>query len=396
MPAHGDLRCQAPFSALGSMKDVRVSLGKQLAIVLLILLALTTSGYWYVADPAGSRDADAATTPKRAVPTVEIAPAERTRLVQRIEAVGTTRARRAIDIRPATSGQVVEIEFLPGSLVTAGELLARLDDAAERADVAESAAELRKAGLELERAIKLAARKTIAQATVDELEAAHDAAKARLLRTEKALEDRGIIAPFAGQVGLKQVTIGTRVDDDTVITTLDDLAEIQVDFSVPEIFFGQVRSSQRIKATGAAFGDRSFEGEIETVDSRIDRVSRSFKVRARIPNPDLILPTGMFMLVDLTLLERDALSVPEEAIMVSNDEAYVFVITDGKAARRLVTLGQRDFGKVEIVDGLSAGDKVVTRGLQRVRDGAEVTIGNDRATGKDDQESQPATTVPNA
>lgn len=378
------------------MKDVRVSLGKQLAIVLLILLALTTSGYWYVADPAGSRDADAATTPKRAVPTVEIAPAERTRLVQRIEAVGTTRARRAIDIRPATSGQVVEIEFLPGSLVTAGELLARLDDAAERADVAESAAELRKAGLELERAIKLAARKTIAQATVDELEAAHDAAKARLLRTEKALEDRGIIAPFAGQVGLKQVTIGTRVDDDTVITTLDDLAEIQVDFSVPEIFFGQVRSSQRIKATGAAFGDRSFEGEIETVDSRIDRVSRSFKVRARIPNPDLILPTGMFMLVDLTLLERDALSVPEEAIMVSNDEAYVFVITDGKAARRLVTLGQRDFGKVEIVDGLSAGDKVVTRGLQRVRDGAEVTIGNDRATGKDDQESQPATTVPNA
>ncbi len=373
-----------------------MSLGKQLAIVLLILLTFVTGGYWYATDPAGSGDADAATRPKRAAPTVEVTLAESTRIIQRIEAVGTTRARRSIDVRPAASGQVAEIAFSPGSLVEAGELLARLDDAAERADVAEAAAELRKAGLELERAVKLAARNTIAQATVDELKAAHDAADARLLRTEKELQDRRITAPFSGQVGLKQVTIGTRVDDDTVMTTLDDLAEIQVDFSVPEIFFGQVKSAQRIRATSAAFGDRAFEGEIETVDSRIDRVSRSFRVRATIPNADLTLPTGMFMLVDLTLRKRDALSVPEEAIMVSNDDAYVFVVTDGKAARRLVTLGQRDFGKVEIIDGLSAGDQVVTRGLQRVRDGAEVTIDNSEATGTNDQDNESSTVVPNA
>lgn len=365
-----------------------MSLGRQIAIVLLILLAVTGFGYWYAADLTGGSDAGATTRPKRPPATVEIAEAERTTLVQRIDAVGTTLAKQAVDIRPATSGQVVEIAFSPGSLVEVDALLVRLDDTAERADVAEAEAELRKAELELERAIKLVAKKTIAQATVDELEAAQQAAEARLLRAEKALKDREVKAPFSGQVGLKQVTIGTRVDNETVITTLDDLAEIQIEFSVPEIFFAKVRPNQEIKATSTAFGERIFEGIIEAVDSRIDRASRSFKVRAKVPNPDLVLPTGMFMLVDLILQEREALTVPEEAVMVSSGDAHVFVIRDGKAERRRVVLGQRNFGEVEITDGLNQGAKVVTKGLQRVRDGATVKVSNENDPQKDDLEKK--------
>ena len=373
-----------------------MSLGKQIGVVLLMLLAVAAGSYWYTADPAGSNNADAAARPDRKPAAVEVATVVLAKLGRQIEAVGTTLARQAVDIRPAASGRVVEIGFSPASLVEAQSLLVRLDDAAERADVAEATADLRKAQLELERAVKLVAKKSIAQATVDQLEAAYNAAEARLLRTAKALEDRRIVAPFAGQVGLRQVNIGARVNEDTIITTLDDLAEIDVDFSVPEIFFGAVRTGQRITATSAAYGDREFQGVIETVDSRIDRVSRSFRVRATIPNADLALPAGMFMLVDLTLAERYALTVPEEAVVVAEDEVAVFVVADGKAERRLVTLGQRDFGVVEIIEGLGADEQVVVKGLQRVRPDAPVEIMKEMERDNGDQQDPSPAAEPSA
>lgn len=375
-----------------------MSVGKQLSIVLLILLVAGAGGYWYTNGPAEEDEARGSGRGQRGPAVVETAPAEVTRLARRIEAVGTTIARQAIDIRPPTSGQIVEIAFSPGSQVKVDDLLVRLDDKAERADLAEANANLRQAELELDRAVKLAARKTIAQATVDELEAAFEAAKARVDRAETALGDRDITAPFTGQIGLKQVNIGARVDTDTVITTLDDLLEIEIDFSVPEIFFGAVRQGQSVVAKGAAFGDRRFAGTIQTVDSRIDRVSRSFRVRASIPNTDLTLPAGMFMLVDLTLAEREVLTVPEEAVLVADDEAYVFLLVDGKAVRQSVTLGQREFGLVEIADGLNAGDQVIVKGIQQVRDGAKVEVSEARPDASPDAEEKttPSATEPSA
>ncbi|MGI9493610.1 MAG: efflux RND transporter periplasmic adaptor subunit [Geminicoccaceae bacterium] len=375
-----------------------MSLGKQIGIVILILLAVAGGGYWYLAKPAGSSLADRSGKQEREPPTVEVAPATITKLARKVEAVGTTLARQAVDIRPATSGRIVEIAFAPASLVDAGSLLVRLDDAAERADVAEAEADRQKAELELERAVKLAAKKSIAQASVDQLEAVFRAAEARLLRAENALSDRSIKAPFSGQIGLKQVNIGAQVNESSVITTLDDLAEVDVDFSVPEVFFGTVRSGQPIVATSAAYGDRVFEGIIDTVDSRIDRVSRSFKVRARIPNSDLALPAGMFMAVEFELARREALTVPEEAITVDGDDIAVFVIKDDKAERRAVTLGQRNFGLVEVKDGLQEGDKVVVKGIQRVRAGAPVRISTEwnDAEGQKEIPSPAATTAAGA
>lgn len=354
-----------------------MSLGNQIGIIALILLAVTTGGYWYAADPAGGNDADAATGPQRDPATVDVALVEQSKLARRVEAVGTTLARQSIDIQAAAAGRVVAIDFVPGRFIEAGSTLVRLDDAAEQADVAEAKADLRAARIAFDRARQLGSSNTIAQASVDEQEAAFDAAQARLQRAEKQLRDRTIKASFSGRTGLMQVNVGARVDQSTVITTLDDLAEIEIDFSVPEVFFGAIRAGQQVKATSAAFGDRVFKGLIDTVDSRIDRVSRAFKVRARIPNPDLALPAGMFVAVDLTLQEREALTVPEEAVLAAGGDNIVFVVTDKKAERRPVALGQRDFGVVEIVDGLEVGEQVVIKGLQRVRDGGAVTISND-------------------
>ncbi len=350
-----------------------MSLGKQVVIVTLMLLATALGGQWLWDRPGGD-DAGAAPGGKRRPVLVETATVEKTVLARKVEAVGTTRARQSIDIRPADSGRVVEILFSPGNMVEKGDVLARLDSASEVADVAEARAELREAELALERARTLAERNNVAKATVDQLEAAYDAADARLQRTEKSLTDRTVRAPFSGKVGLKQVDVGARVNDDTVITTLDDLAEIEIDFKAPEIYFGAVRAGQTIEAISAAFDDRRFSGEITTIDSRIDPVSRAFKIRASIPNPDLALPAGMFMLVELTLAEREALTVPEEAVLLTERQASVFVIEDEKAVLRTIELGQRDIGKVEIKSGLQEGERIAITGLQRLRSGSAVQV----------------------
>ncbi len=350
-----------------------MSLVKQLGIVALILMALAAGWYW---GPGGTGDdsADAATGGERRAVPVDTVTVERATLARKVEAVGTTRARQSIDVRPAASGRVVELAFSPGARIDEADVLVRLDSASEEADVAEARAERREAELALERARALAERNNVAAATVDGLEAAFEAADARLRRSEKSLDDREIRAPFAGIIGLKQVDVGARVDEDTVIATLDDLAEIEIDFRAPEIHFGEVSAGQKIEATSAAFGNRSFEGSIATIDSRIDPVSRAFQVRAKIPNPDLTLPAGMFMLVELTLAERDVLTVPEGAVMLSDRQASVFVIEDGVAERREIELGQREIGRVEVVDGLAEGERVAVTGLQRLRPGSAVTF----------------------
>ena len=374
---------------------------KQIELSVVILLMLASGSYWYAGGPADVGDASTAADGKRQPPLVDVAPALSKTLARKVEAVGTTRARQSVDIRPAASGRILSIDFVPGSQIQKGSTLVQLDDVAERADVVEAEAERREAELKLDRAKALVARKSIPQATVDELEAAFAAAGARVDRARKQLAERHVQAPFAGRVGLKQVDVGARVDDDTVITTLDDLGEVEVAFAVPEIFFGAVAPEQRVTATSAAFDARVFNGTIKTVDSRIDRVSRSFQVRATIPNDDLVLPAGMFMLVELTLAERTVVTVPEEAVMVSGDQARLFVVEDGKAMRREVMLGQREVGLVEIVDGLEVGEQVVVKGIQKVRPGAEVRIAGEGADEADapvapDAKAAPATTKPSA
>ncbi len=348
-----------------------MSLGKQFGIVALILL-MVGGGSHLLWNQTGGDDAGAAPGQKRRPVLVETATVQRMVLARKVEAVGTTRARQSIDIRSAESGRVVDLLFSPGTVVGEGETLARLDSAREVADVAEARAERREAELALERARALAERNNIAKATVDQLEAAYDATDARLRRVEKSLADRTVRAPFSGKVGLKQVDVGARVDEDTVITTLDDLTEIEIDFKIPEVYFGAVALGQMIEATSAAFENRRFSGEITTIDSRIDPVSRAFKVRAKIPNADLTLPAGMFMLVDLTLAEREALTVPEDAVVLTERQASVFVIENDKATLRIIELGQRDIGRVEVKSGLKEGEQIAVTGLQRLRAGSAV------------------------
>jgi membrane fusion protein, multidrug efflux system len=360
-------------------------LATQLWIAAALLLAVVGGAVTYQQYRIDG-EAEAAVRRASAIP-VEVVPAERGTIRERIEAVGSTLARQAVDIVALSSGRVAAIAFRPGERVEAGAVLVRLDDRAEQAAVAEARAMLREAELALERARKLRTNNTVAQATVDELEAAYLGAEARLDGAQKELTDRTVRAPFAGVVGIRGVDVGARVDDETVLTTLDDLAEIEIEFSVPETFFGRIRPDQLIQATSTAFPGRIFAGRIATIDSRIGQVSRAFRVRAVLPNPDLTLPAGMFMHVSVVLEERPGVLIPEQAVLAEGDSTYVFTVADGRALRRKIQLGQREAGTVEVLDGLAAGETVVRTGLQRLRNGVGVQVLNEPAA-PPDQASQ--------
>ncbi|WP_319824131.1 efflux RND transporter periplasmic adaptor subunit [Thalassovita sp.] len=305
---------------------------------------------------------------------VEVAPAELRTLSEIIEAVGTTRARQSVDIVPEASGRIEALHFSAGQKVEAGTILLQLDDRIESANLAEAEAKLIERERVLARITRLRGSSAVSEATMEDAIARLAEARAQLDRAKQRLAERTIRAPFAGTIGLAEVDRGARVSTGTFLARLDDLSEVEVEFSLPETLFARVNTGQTITSNSVAFPGRSFTGQIEAVDSRIDPVSRSFRTRAVIPNPNGTLPAGMFMSLELVLSQADHIVVPEEAIVYQAAEAYVFAVADGHAAKLRVKTGQRRDGFVAILDGVQLGDRVVIRGLQRVRDGAAVRI----------------------
>jgi len=357
-----------------------VSLTRQ--ILALVLLAVLAGGgfyaYQYVFDGGKATVARDGRSQRggRSVP-VELAKAEMRPLERKVEAVGTTRARQAIEIVPLAAGRVVEIAFEPGQRVEKGDTLVRLDDDIQRADLAQADAKLTEASSAVARAQILISNKTVSEVTLNQLVATEAAAQADVDRARRRLADRTVRAPFSGIVGLNLVDLGARVDDKTVLTTLDDRSEVEIEFALPETLYGQIKPGLTVVADAVAFPGRTFNGSVVSIDSRIDPTSRAFKVRAAIPNPDLSLPAGMFMHLAVILERHEAVMIPEEAIVVEGSDTFVFVADNGKAARKSIDIGQREVGAVEVVSGVSAGDEVVVRGVQRLRDGMAIHLASE-------------------
>ena len=355
-----------------------MSLWKQL-VVLLLLAGIGFGGYYvYRTHMAAPEVAESDDGPQ--VVSVETAAAERRSLARAVEAVGTTRARRSVEIVPLLPGRVVSVDFRPGQRVSAGDVLVELDSDIERADLAEAEAQLAERRQAVERNRQLQQSNAVARAQLEQTVAQAAAAEAALDRARRRLSDRAIRAPFGGVVGLADVDPGARVEEGEVITTIDDLSEVEIEFSLPETLFAEIDIGQEVVALGAAFPGRSFGGSVSAIDTRVDEVSRAFRVRAVIPNPEGELPAGMFMFLTLVLSESEAVTVPEEAVIAQAAETYVWVVEDGRAVRRTVTTGQRQDGRVAVLDGIAEGEAVVIRGTQRLRDGTSVKVLNEPAT----------------
>ena len=364
-------------------------------IIILVIAGVAAGGYygWQYYEAANApKSAKAGGKPgggKGGGVSVEVAAATMRKIDTIAEAVGTTRAVRSVEITPLSSGRIVKVGFKAGEPVEPNAILLQLDSDIQRADLAEAEAKLKEADSALKRSAILKRSSNVSEAAFDRLVAQAEIAKADRDRAAKHLRERIVRAPFAGVIGLTTVEPGARVKDGDVIAVLDDLSSVEVEFSAPETLFGTLKIGDEVQARAAPFPGRVFTGTIAAVDTRIDDISRAFKVRGLIANEDKALPAGMFVHVSIVLDGTDALAIPEEAVVVDGSRSFVFAVVsgkDGKSKRvqqRQVSLGRRSYGFVEVKSGIAAGEEVVIRGVQKVRDGAPVQIaGQGKKSGK--------------
>jgi membrane fusion protein (multidrug efflux system) len=294
------------------------------------------------------------------------------RLSSPLTALGTARANEAVEITSKASNMVSAVRFRDGERVQKGQVLVELDGAQARADLAAAEAARADSASQVKRSRELLATKVVSEAQYEQLEATMKANEARVDAARSHVDDTVIRAPFSGRVGLRRVSVGSLVNPGTTITTLDDSSVVKVDFAVPENFLAVLRDGLKVFVTAAAFPEREFAGTVAGVDSRIDPVSRSVTVRAVVPNPEGQLKSGMFLNVRLAPDARDALMIPEAALMPEQSRQFLYVVEDGRATRREVRIGRREPGRVEVVTGLKPGERVIVEGTQKVREGGAV------------------------
>ncbi len=290
-----------------------------------------------------------------------------------LRALGTVKARESVEVTAKVSETVQQVHFSDGDTVGRGAALVTLSGAQQQAALRAAQATAQEAEALFRRQQQLASQQLISRAMFDQQKATRDAAQAQVAQIRANLADRVIRAPFAGVLGMRQVSPGALVTPGTVITTLDDIARVYVDFPVPESQLAGVGTGQAVAGTTSTHGERTFEGAISSIDPRIDIASRAATVRADFPNADRALKPGMLVEVELTRGEVPALVIPEIALQQQGTESYVWRVGDGGAVERVVVeVGGRIPGRVMVAKGLSAGDRIVTDGVGKVRAGSKV------------------------
>jgi len=351
------------------MRAVRMLVG---AVLVLGAGAGGLYGSGFLLDRFGPQELERPSGPQ--VSRVETAPAAVRSVRRTAEAVGSTEAIQSIDVQPMSAGRVVAVNIREGEEVAVGDVLVQLDDRAEQAALREADATLAEVRSNGERARQLAEQNIQSSAALEAVEALILRADAVRAQAFNAVEDRRVTAAFAGRVGLADVDVGQMVTTDTILTSLDDLQSIDVTFSLPENYLAEVRPGQAVEATSSAYPERRFTGTVRAIGTRIDALSRSFAVRATIPNEDRALATGMFMGVSIVLEERRSIGVPEVAVINEGDRAYVFVAEEETARRRDVEIGLRQGDSVEVLSGLDEGQPVIVSGIQSLGDGEPIEV----------------------
>jgi len=291
-----------------------------------------------------------------------------------IEALGTARSNESLDVSANLTEKIISLNFQDGAYVEEGDLLARLDDTAERAELAAAKARLAERRRTLDRSKSLVSDRVLSESEVDLRASEVETAVAEVAALEADIADHQIRAPFAGRVGLRMVSVGALIRPGDVITTLDDIDTIKVDFTVPETELARLKPGVPLVARSAAYPDRSFEGEVSAVDTQINPQTRAVLARAEIDNSGRELQPGMLIELEVLARQRESLAVPEGALVPRGDRQFVFRVVDGKAERVEVTVGTRRPGVAEITGGLEAGDLVVIDGTMKLQPGAPVKV----------------------
>lgn len=304
---------------------------------------------------------------------VIVAPVMLKQISDRVEALGTAHATESVNITSNVTEKIKRIYFEDGQQVKTGQILVILDEAEEQAELKRAQAVRGERKLALERLTQLEERQLTSPDEIDRTRLELEQAEASITVIKARISDRVIRAPFDGIIGLRDISVGALVETGDLIATLDDTRQIKLDFSVPSVFLSELKPGLKIRARALALNNKEFQGQVKSINSRVDPVTRSIKVRALLPNPDGDILPGILMQVELLRNTRQALVIPEASLIPLADKQYVMVRVEknGKdtAEKQEVKIGIRLPGYVEILEGLSDDQQVITHGNNKVRPG---------------------------
>ena len=360
-------------------------------LVFLFLGAITGGLAWFqfAFKPVMLHNIISKMVPPPSAVAVEVAKSEN--WSQALQAVGSFSPVQGINVAPQVGGIVKSLEIQSGAEVKKGTVLLKLDDSVEQADLKSNLATLTNDELSLTRQQQLMKTGTGTKVNLDAAVAARDSAAASVQRVRATIDEKTIVAPFDGRLGLRRVDIGQYVSPGLSLVTLTRLDPLFVDFPVPEQNVGEVSKGQKVEIKVDAFPDKTFEGTVESIDPRVDNATRAVTLRASVPNPDHKLLPGMFANVALDIGKPiDVVTVPRTAVTFSlyGDSVYLVVpvpAKPGEAAaatpsqdltteRRFVRTGAIKGDRIAIAEGIKAGDRVITEGQIKIQPGAKVVV----------------------
>ena len=320
--------------------------------------------------PSGARGSNGGPVSVEAVTLVA------TNLTDDVGAVGSVRSNESIILRPEVAGRIAAINFREGQVVKRGQTLVALDASVNRAEVDQMRAQLDLAQSNLKRTDELARGNFVSASARDEAASKMRVAEATLALAQAKLSKMTLTAPFDGVVGIRNVSVGDYVKDGADLINVEDIRSVKIDFRLPERYQPQLSAGQQVDVTTDALPGQRFAATIAAIDPLIDTNGRSVSIRARASNPTQALRPGMFARVRVVFAEKNgAILVPEEAIVPSGSDFYIYRVIDGAARRTRVKIGARRDARVELLEGAQAGDVVVVAGqMKLIRDAMPVKV----------------------
>ena len=305
--------------------------------------------------------------------TVEMAEVATSEIQSSVRAVGTLEAEASATLRAEVPGQIIKVHFKEGQALEGGSPLYSVEATVLEAEVNEARANAERSEAALRRAEELFAKQLISGTDYDQARANYNVDVARLRSSRARLSKTTIRAPFDGFVGLRRINIGDYATIGQELVDVVQLDPLRVAFSVPETLLPKVLPGQSITISVDAYPGETFTGEITAVAPKTEVQGHSLEVRAELPNEALKLRPGLFVRIDVSLgTKPDAIVIPEQAIWPLGQDKIVYIVEDGKAFQRVVQIGERQPGAVEIVAGLEAGEIIVIAGQMKLFEGASV------------------------
>jgi len=304
---------------------------------------------------------------------VETVVVEHGELVSSVRAIGTLLAEASATLRAEVPGQILAVHFQEGQPLKEGAKLYSIEATVLEAEVNEARANVSRSESALKRAQDLHEKQLISGTDYDSARANYDVDVARLRSSRARLSKTVIRAPFDGFVGLRRINIGDYATVGQELVDVVQLDPLRVDFSVPETLLPKVKPDLAIEVMVDAYPDEIFAGAVTAVAPKSDVQGHSLEVRASLPNKELKLRPGLFVRINVSLgVKPNSIIIPEQAVWPIGQDKTVFVVVDGKAQQRVVRIGERQPGAVEVIEGLAVGEVIVTAGQMKLHNGAAV------------------------